>query len=69
MSGLFKYFLQVYLDEGLPQLVGDEELLSITGSELAESCNMNFDELESAAGEVRNLAVDVLQKSWVDELT
>ena len=42
----------MYLDADLPQLAIDEDLISVTGSELAESCNMNFDQLESAAEEV-----------------
>lgn len=43
----------MYLDEGLPQnFCNDEDIISITGSELAESCHLNFNELEGAADEV-----------------
>lgn len=47
---------QVYLDEGLPGLAADCDLVSMTGSELAESCNMNLQDLESAADEVVSLS-------------
>ena len=54
----------MYLDEGLPQnFCNDEDIISITGSELAESCHLNFNELEGAADEVwRKIYLKIYKK-------
>lgn len=44
--------LQVYIEEGLDRLAQDDDLLSMTGTEIADCYNMSLNELESAAEEV-----------------
>ena len=51
--GLFLVILlQVYIEEGLDRLAQDDDLLSMTGTEIADCYNMSLNELESAAEEV-----------------
>ena len=43
---------QVFLDEDLPQLAQDSDIVSLTGSEIANSFQIDPSQLENAADEV-----------------
>ena len=42
----------MYYEEGLDRLAQDEDIISLAGSEIAATYNLNINEMESAAEEV-----------------